>query len=134
MRKISIFTLGLLVVLGGCRAAKVTKVCAPILAANSVVVELPHDGNGGVHQRVISNLTQIERLTEFANARRKVWQWKSRKTPAPEITAYFYENGAYLGGIGSGKDFLYASGPEWSGIRDAKAWEIRQFKELVGVK
>lgn len=134
MRKIGVFALGLLVLLGGCRAAKVTKVCAPILAANSVVVELPRDGNGSGQERTITDLAQIQRLADFANARRKVWQWKRGKTPAPDITAYFYENGAYLGGIGSGKNFLYASGPEWSGIRDAKPGEIREFKDLVGVR
>ena len=104
------------------------------MAANSVVVELPRAAGAGGKQRTITNLTQIERLIEFANARRKVWQWKSRETPAPQITAYFYENGAYLGGIGSGGNFLYASGPNWSGIRDAKPGEIREFKGLIGVK
>ena len=59
---------------------------------------------------------------------------KNGKTPSPEITAYFYENGAYLGGIGSGKDFLYASGPDWSGIRKATPGEIGKLKALIEVR
>lgn len=134
MLKVRIVAVTLLLLLSGCHKARKTGVCAAIVGANTVVVELPQDGSAGEQQRVISKLSQVQRLMDFANARRKVWQWKSGKTPSPDITAYFYRNGVYLGGIGSGKNFLYAIGPNWSGIRDAKKGEIEEFKGLIGVK
>jgi hypothetical protein len=111
-----------------------TGVCEPVVGANSVVVELPQDGNGKAQQRVITNLEQVERLVQFANARRDVWQPRLYAMPSPKITVFFYQNGSYLGAFGVGRNFFYASGPKWSGIRDAKKDEIREFKGLIGVR
>jgi hypothetical protein len=97
-----------------------------------VVIHVAQDGSTQRTDRIVTDPERIRHLIVFANARRDVFQPQLYTMPAPRITATFYENAEFVGSIGEGPNFFFASCPHWNGIRKASESEVSQFRRLVG--
>jgi hypothetical protein len=131
VRKLCLFTLACAAVLSGCHSAQRSGKCVPIGAATRVVVRVSHQGDTPASDITITDPERIRQLTAFANARREGSQPSLYTMPAPQISAAFYDKDDFLGSIGAGANFFFASCPTWKGIRNATEAELTDFKRLI---
>jgi len=126
MRRIGIFALTSIVLLGGCHWLDNKHACPPIGNVTRVIIT-----RGMSQDHIFIDPAKVRPLIAFANARRessKPWD----TIPAPQITASFYNDETYVCAIAAGPNFFFVSCPEWKGLRRASGAELDQFKTLTG--
>ena len=128
----SVLPLALATLLGACRyPVDHPGACALINGATRAVVTIYHQENTSTSEYVITDSKRIDKLVDFANARRDSAQPTLYTMPSSTLDVAFYHKAAFLGLLGSGRNFFFVSCDNWKGIRTASGAELQEFKQLT---